>query len=92
MPCSTSNEYPLHIFLWVNRNFFYMDTPLILSFEPSAELQIKGDIHIVFFLISTWKYMLWVLIRSNSPGASNEYPQHVFMEKKEKYQGPVVQN
>ena len=29
--------------------------------------------------------MLWVLIRSASQGISNEYPQHVFMEKLEKY-------
>ena len=51
------------------------------------------------FLLSPQKRMLWVLIRSDSPqnvccgyllevpqwGTSNEYPQHVFMEKYAKY-------
>ena len=38
------------------------------------------------FLISRWIHMLWILIRSASPrrGASNEYPQHMFLLRNKK--------
>ena len=45
----------------------------------------RGNLHNIF-LVSPQKHMLWVPIRSASVSASNEYPQHVFVEKQEKYQ------
>ena len=47
----------------------------MVSFE-----QLGPDI----FLISLWKHMLWVFIRSTLRVASNEYPQHIFPSRNKK--------
>ena len=36
------------------------------------------------FLISSWKYMLWYSLDAPRRGASNEYPQHMFLWRNKK--------
>ena len=53
----------------------------------------RGGYQGSIFLISTWKYMLLVLIRSPLLKCFWWAPQHMFVcRNKKKYQGPVVQS
>ena len=67
------------IWLW---NFFFLCGSLLYTYTAPGKIRYPEHI----FLISAWKHMLWVLIRSASPCQvdSNEYPQHVFMQKWDK--------
>ena len=50
------------------------------------QLQIKCGIHLLFFLISPRKHILWGSTEVPRQGASNEYPRHIFSwRNKKKY-------
>ena len=45
----------------------------------TAYLQIKGSIHKIVFLFLYVKNMLWYSLEAPRRGASNEYPQHMYL-------------
>ena len=52
--------------------------------EPRTIGLAKSGYREIFFLISPWKHMLRVPIRSASLRHSNEYPQHMFSQRNKK--------
>ena len=51
---------------------------------PKTKLQIRGGIHIIFFLFLDENICCGYSLEAPRRGASNEYPQHMFSSRNKK--------
>ena len=64
--------------------FYWHLTTCMTAFNSLLVIPDKRGYPQIIFLISPWKHMLWVLIRSAWWGTSNEYPQLMFICRNKK--------
>ena len=69
-------------------HFFFFQKDIVLIASDMVLFPTKKYhtyITYMFFFISPWKLCCWYLLKAPQWGTSNEYVQHVFVEKQEKY-------